>query len=555
MEMTARGENSSRAGLFQATEHGAKLGGHWCYMALLFLCGVLVRIPFYLASHPIISGDSPGYIRPYVIWFHHVFGNGERTPVYPLFLGFSQVLSGQSLGLLLTLSSAYIAIILQSALNIAGSLLLFHTLRSVQCRLRFALGVSLFLVCIPGICALEMNILNMALSVGLMMLTCSLFLLTMRRVALGQKCRLPAVATSAALAVSVLNRPEMLIFAFVAVIGFAGLLWSVRRSRTLTTSQTAPSVMTAFWMAFPALGTILLWMSIMYVGLGEFRITTLNGWNASRNVYNLFDRVDAEDRAIGEIMSRTYRRQLQQGGQVNLREIMWEAKSEIIFNYARYPIADPNLHHSSLGWEAIRIGHDLLHLVEVPCEATTNGSHVLTDYCWEDIRVKINTGDYLGRVSWKLARENPREWLMNVTSNFFQESFNFLYVDAKPAVEGMNNTSADGRDAILNQWLNRSTNYAVRLTAPLLFAAYLLTWGFVALSLRFLCRPQDKDWLRDATVSVLAFASLGTILGTCVLAGFNRIYNLPHLVVFTLCSAYLLEHWPRLKVSTLHRSR
>jgi hypothetical protein len=509
----------------------AKRSNTHLHVILILLAGVLARIPFYLAFRPIWSGDSPGYAAPYAMWTYHVFGNGERTPVYPLFLGLVQWLAMVTPKAELDIRAAYIAILTQSILNIIGAVLFYFSLRSLRIRATIAFGSSLFLATISGVCSFEMNILNMSLSFFLLVLAAFLFLRAMNGFKEGRGNTLLATATGFALALAVLNRPDMLIFVVLLL-----TITACMRPKSQSTSDlqsAARPLKAATWIGIPVAFAVIVWMCLMYVAIGEFRITTLDGWNRSRTVYNMFDSVDEEDRAIGVIMSRTYRQQVDTGADVNIREIMWQAQNDLYSNYARYPIVDPNNYHSPLGQKAIRITHDILGLVEVRCEGG-----ILNNYCWEGIRVKINTGDYLGRVSSKLARRYPKDWVANIVGNFVQESFNFSYMEPKSAVAGFKSISPDGREAAMNEGAARLTIATNKVHAPLLLLTYLITLCYFALSPLVLFRKQDEHWLHDAVVTSLAIASVGTIIGTCVLAGYNRAYSLPHLVIFVICTAY-----------------
>jgi hypothetical protein len=539
--MSERTEKSCSGGstgnLIQAERPNSYL-----HVALILLAGVLARIPYYLGFRPTWSGDSQGYAEPYALWVHHVFGIGERTPVYPLFLGLVQWIAAAEPGFVLSMRSAYVAILVQSILDIVAAALVYFTLRSLRIHASIALGASLFLATIPGVCNYEMNILNMSFSFFLMALATFLFLKSVNcsKTARGALC---AVACGIAFALAVLNRPEMLIFVVILLIFTACL----KLQKPSVSQHPARPLKTAAWIAIPVMSAVFVWMFLMYVAVGEFRVTTLDGWNRSRTVYNMFDRVDGDDRVIGEIMSRTYRQQVSTGSSLNIREIMWQAQGELISNYSRYPVVDPNTNIGTFHQETIRVAHKILGLVEVPCEGKLN------DYCWEGIRIKINTGDYLGKVSWKLARKYPRDWLHNVTSNFLQESFNFSYVDSRAAIVDFDADAPDGSGILKNDRAAKLTVAATRLHAPLLLLTYMVTLACSILSPLILFRKQDEHWLQDAAVTSLAVASVGTILGTCVLAGYNRVYSLPHLVVFVICTAYAWENSPRIAAAVSGR--
>ena len=511
------------------------------HVGFILLAGLLARIPFYLAFRPVASGDSPGYSVFYYLLRHHIFYLGERTPVYPLFLGVAQWLAGGPPEPFLTQRTAYAATLLQSTLDVLAAVFFYYTLRSLRIRGSIAFGASLFLATIPAVCLYEVNLLNMSLAFFSLVLVIRLFVRTVQRLRTGKDIRIAAIATGAALAVAVLNRPDLLIFSVLLLLITACLPLKPRLPGSVSIFSARP-LGAATWMTFPLASALFAWMLLMYVGIGEFRITTLDGWNRTRTVYNMFHRVDAEDAVIGEIMAQTYQRQAARAASVNLREIIWPAYDELLLNYDRYPIADPTRAPSPFHLQMARVAHNVLGLVEIPCEVHPS------DYCWEFMRKQINTGDYLGRVSWKLARKYPRDWLHNLAANFFEESFNFRYSDAKPAIAGFEVHHAGGSTFVRNSSIAALTTAAANAQSFLLMLMYVVTLGY-CIFLFFpviFSREQDDHWLPDVTVAALAVASVGTIVGTCVLAGLNRVYSLPHLVVFTICTAYALENHSRI---------
>jgi hypothetical protein len=170
------------------------------------------------------------------------------------------------------------------------------------------------------------------------------------------------------------------------------------------------------------------------------------------------------------------------------------------------------------------------------------------------MRIKIDVGDYLGEVSGKLARDNRGAWLRNIAVDFAEESFNFDYLGAKQARAEPSEWAAGGGDPIRNSTTASLIRKVCAMHSVLLMLAYLASLGYCFAAPAVFLRKKDKHWLRDATVVALAIASIGTIVGTCVFAGFNRIYSLPHLPIFVLCSAYAWENRSRLSAWRWHRS-
>jgi hypothetical protein len=504
-------------------------------VVLILLAGILARIPFYLAFRPILSGDSEGYSSLYALWVNHHFFLGERTPVYPFFLGFAQWIAAATPARNLGARAAYDAIRMQSIVDILVAALFYFALGALRIRPRTALVFSLFLATIPAVCQYEMNILNMSFSFAWLVVVMSLFLFAVRRIESGKSTAAFAAATGVCASLAVLNRPEFLIFLVVLL----ALVVLMRLTSPQTEPAAKPLPKVAFLIALSATPAILAWMIIMYAGIGQFRITTVNGWNKTRTVYNLFDRVDPEDRVIGEIMAQTYNQQKQSGG-VNLREIVWPAERRILQNLSSYPDLDVTANPSLFHQQVNRAVQQTFGFVELPCRTK------LVDYCWEMMRIKIDTGDYIGSVSGKLARKYPGAWLANIATNFAEESFNFNYFGARPSRLDVVDVAAGGGNPVINRAAANLISWANKLHVPFLLLTYLATLACFFFSPRTFFRKHDEHWFRDAAVTTLAVASIGTLVGTCVFAGLNRVYSLPHLAVFTMCSAYIWEHRVRI---------
>ena len=508
---------------------------HGFHVGLILFFGTLVRIPFHLTFRPTLSGDSEGYSSFYALWVNHHFYLGERTPVYPFFLGFAQWLSSVTPARILSIRAAGFAVRMQSAVDVLGAVLFYVAIGTLRIRPRTALVFTLFLVTIPAVCQYEMLILNMSFSFTWLIVVMSLFLFTIKRMESGKSTAALSVATGICASLAVLNRPEFLIF----LILLCALMLLLRvTSSSEAAAKRLPGA--AILIAISAVPAILAWMIIMYAGIGQFRITTVNGWNKTRTVYNLFDRVDPEDRVIGGIMAETYNR-LKPSDRVNHREVVWPAEKQILQHLDRYPgdsyrdidaPANPSPFHQTVN----RAVQHTFGFVELPCKAR------MVDFCWEMMRIKIDTGDYLGDVSGKLARKYPGLWLSNIATNFAEESFNFDYFSAKPSTLDVSDIAASGDAPVINHTSANLIGWICKLHVPFLLLTYLVTLGCFFLSPKAFFQRHDEHWLGDAAVAILAVASIGTLVGTCVLAGFNRVYSLPHLAIFTMCSAYAWEH-------------
>jgi hypothetical protein len=520
------------------------------HLALTLLAGIVARVPFFLSFRPISSGDTPSYAGFYYCLIRHVFIFGARTPVYPLFLGLAQWLVGVPAEIKLGVLAGYSVIMLQSEIGLLAGGLLYLALRVLRIREGIALGAAIFFVTIPAICMFEMNILNMALSCSLLVLTAALFILTMHRLESGDSIVAVSLATGIALSLSVLNRPDLLIFAILLLAVMAVVVLR-GRARNAAFASIPAGWRSLVVIALPLTCSVLAWMLLVYIGIGQFRMTTFDGLNRSRTVYNMFDRVDPEDSVLGGIMSRTYKDEVARNTDTNRREIIWQAYDSLARSYGRYPIRDTATDPRFMDHIVIQQGRKVLGLRDIPCRVME------VEICWVQMRRKIDLYDYLGRVSGKLARKYPADWLRNVSVNFFEESFNFRYSDAKPAIEGFKGESVNEngvpRTGKLSALTSRAIGGAIHAEAPLLTLLYCVSLGFFLYAPWALLRAPDQHWMRDMTVLALVIASVGTIVGTCVLAGLNRVYTLPHLVVFTIAAAYAWEHRARILARIVRR--
>ena len=263
------------------------------HVSLIVLCGVLVRIVFLLAYKPIWAGDSPSYSLAYYFWANHQFYLGERTPVYPLFLGLVQWVLRQPANILPGFPVAYTVILLQGVLNLVGCVAFYFTLRNLKVSARLSLGAAVFLATLPALVMHEVQILNMSLGFTIITAVVAAYVSLLRSMEHGRPYLGLSFIVGLLLGLAILNRPESLIF--FAVVGLGTAAFRLRR----TQSEGLRFLKAALLMTVGAAPLVFAWMTLMYAGIGEFRITTLDGWNKSRTVYNLFDQVPPEDRALG----------------------------------------------------------------------------------------------------------------------------------------------------------------------------------------------------------------------------------------------------------------
>jgi hypothetical protein len=502
------------------------------HVALIVFSGLLVRALFYLAYKPIWAGDSPSYTLAYYFWTHRQFYLGERTPIYPLMLGLAQWVNREHASILPGFAVAYTTLVWQAILNILTCVGFYFTLLWLRVRRGMALAASIVLVTLAGLCWYEMQILNMALAFTFVTVVAGCYVALLRRIEAARRCGLLALATGGMLGIAVLVRPELLIFTVVLVLGTAALRMTALGKHQVRGRKFLAS---ALLMMIGVAPLLLLWMAAMYAGIGEFRITTLDGWNKSRTVYNLFDRVGPEDHALGEVLSRSYAAQLTHGNQVNVREHMFIAFDDLKAHYNEFPIDHSvALRPSEMNVKIARLAFDYLGLERIPCAV----SQQMT--CFENMRARIDLGDYIGGVSSKLMRRYPGAWARNTLVNWLQETFNFSYVDRKEAVAGFQAITVDGATYVRRPRLSKVAEWAVRVEAPLLSLAYVVTLLFAMLGPVLLVRDKPLS-SADAAVVLLAMAAVGTEAVMCAIAGFNRIYSLPFVAIFVLCAAFGVE--------------
>lgn len=507
---------------------------------LVWLIGILARVPFYLAFKPIWSGDSPQYVMPYYLWRNHMFYEGERTPVYPMFLGLAQWLCRVPASPTLPMSAAYLAVCTQSVLDIVAACLLYFTLGKLNVRRSIALVAAVFAVTAPSLCSIEINILNLSLSFAVLALCMSLVAVLMRKIYDGSRYFRASLLCGVVFGCAALLRPENLVFFVIIATSLLGrwAILALRGVRTPLENRVPIAVLLTVLSAAPP---ILAWMTWNYVGIGEFRITTLTGWNRSKTVYNMFDRVDPEDRLLGQLLTKSYLQRNRDGRIV--RDHIWQAAIDI-WNVSMYmPLENPTETLSAFHLKVDRAFEDLSGMrSNVPCA-------VPGEPCTALLRRKINIGDYVGRVSWKLIEKYPGAYLANVADNFVRDTFNVSNAASGPSVEDYRSTSVDGSEFIRNESLANLSGKAINLQAPLLTLLYVITLGFVVSSpLVFISQPESRP-IADTVVTVFALATVGTFIAMCFLSGYNKEYSIPHLGVMVICTAYAVEN--RLRIATV----
>jgi hypothetical protein len=501
-------------------------------MGVILAAGLVMRLLYHLAYRPWWSGDTVWFTSRLWEWTHGYYPDGWRQPVYSLFLGLADLVAGSRVAYgAISVEAASVAVVLQSALGLLAVVLICDTMRTLGVRERLAFGGALFFALVGGFSHFEMLLLSQSLAVFWLVLSCWLFVRTMKRLQRGDPVIFSAILTGLGSCVAVLVRAEMLVF-FGALLGCMTLVFALiafrgrsqaaagptkRRSPSKAVRRTfAQSAGTALWAApMAAAPGTLLWMYLIYLGTGQFKLTTIMGYNFNQTVYNLYDRVGQEDRVLGQIMVKYYR-QFNHDGQVR-RDYLWSALPEIDAHRQEMPI------------------HQRERPVRDPDPYGIS----------QNIANNLDLGDYMGEVSLKLAKDNPRDYLGNVAGSFVHDTFNFAYPQTAPRAEitaASDPRSVDGRDVVRYPALWRIAVWINRVQAPLLCGLYVCT---LALALGgpiwLLWGPRSGTALMDGAVLAMVLSTVATFLSFCVTMAYRSEYGPPFLGVMLIAFVYTLD--------------
>jgi len=275
---------------------------------------------------------------------------------------------------------------------------------------------------------------------------------------------------------------------------------------------------------------LLAWMACNYIGLARFRLTTMTGWQMTQPTYNMFDRVDPQDRVLGDMLVRSFRFR-NRGGKI-VREHFWDAFDEIVDRREELPLVSvkdqprPKLltwFRSLASEESRRYTYEFLLGANV--RPFTKGD-------------PNDVGDYVGKVAWRLIRKNPLMWIDNAMYSFFHDTYHFNFNTGSPE-EIHDPRSLDGGSVVRNEVLWK---FLVRLNdvqAPFLLITYLVTLGFALFGPWIMLRGHDV--VTNTAVVALAWGSLATMLAYCFFAAFSSRYSVPQIGIFTICSTYAVD--------------
>jgi hypothetical protein len=444
--------------------------------------------------------------------------------MYPLVLGLVQTLAGVPAISSLHPVAAYILVVLQSLLGVISCLLVYSCLTKLQIRPRLVLVSSLFFAALYAPAMYEQAVLTESLSLFSLVLVAWLVIELHLRI--GQESRITGLSTiaSAVIGCAILVRPENLILAL--SIFLVNLLVALRTASARTLLKSTAILILC------AAPFVLGWMTVNFIGLGQFRLTTMTGWQRSQAVYNLWDKVEPEDRVLGDILSRSYARR-GEGNRGDRRDHFWLAYDELTTRNRDLPLDQYATVAPKAGFGGWLYGL-AGETSRVYTHRFTAGASIRPTVT---LRTPNDVGDYIGVVSRKLMMKYPGTWFRNAFTAFLG-TFNFQYwqpSDSHPV-------AISGGSVIRVHSLWSFAKWMDALEAPVLTLLYSLTLGLAIAEIPLLLRSSHPDnALRVAPVIALATGTLGTMAAYCLLAGYDIRYSAPHLGFIVMAGTFAIE--------------
>jgi len=492
---------------------------------VILAVGFLFRLLYHISFKPWWCGDSGHYSLSTVLWTHGYFTDGSRTPIYPLFLGFAQWLARVPVAEDLSVSAAELVRDIQCGLGLLAACLIYDALRAVRVKQAVAFGAGLFFATTALVCNVEMGIVTPSLSAFSLVLGIWLYARMMARVGDGESARKLAVLLGFAIAFAVLLRPDNLVF-FVAIVLSTGA-FAIRSLFLPSRANLARRLLVVcFLVPLSAAPLILAWMTCNYIGTGRFRITNMMGWQMTQSVYNMYDRVDPEDRVLGGIMTKYYAATNRNG--IN-REYIWLAMGEVKNRAWEMPYLDAADNNRS------KLGAWVYSLASDESRRFSNQGSVAL-------------GDYLKRVAWKLIRKNPSAYLHNAADSFLRDSFDFTASHSGTSPEEVEDPRAVEGGTVVKSRAGWKVIHAVAAAqAPFLTAFYVLTLAYVLFSPFVLLRNSSGITTSDVAVTALAMGTEGTFAAFCLLESYHNQYGVPHISVLVVCTGYAVGNFRRIR--------
>jgi hypothetical protein len=157
----------------------------------------------------------------------------------------------------------------------------------------------------------------------------------------------------------------------------------------------------------------------------------------------------------------------------------------------------------------------------------------------------VHLHDYLGQISWKLAKKHPLLYLRNVLNNFASDTFDHNLPLPSPG-ETQDPHAPEGGSVVRDQTLYTATVWINRIETPLLTAAYVILLAYVVFSPLVLLSRERDDLLRDGAVVAIAMGAFATILCTCAVAAYFPEHGVPFMGVLVICVIYTVSNSKRI---------
>jgi hypothetical protein len=489
---------------------------------IIVIVAVVIRVLYMVTFKPWWGLDSEHYSRPMVEWAHGYFSDGMRTPIYPLFLGLCQWLSGAQPAMTLSISSAETVRDLQCVLGLVDVYLLYDTLRTLGVRNNVAFIAALFFAITTPVCVADMAILTLSLSVFSLLLGIWLYTTMMLHINRGQNGRTLAILLGLAVAFAALVRPDNLVFFVVIVLVTAA--FSIRSNFVPSRAVLARRLLVVcLLIATSAAPPIFAWMTCNFIGSGHFRMTNMMGIQMSQPVYNMFDQVDPEDKVFGTIMTKYYL--LYNQHEIN-REYMWRGLGELTRRASEMPF--PSLANDRRG----KLGNWIYHWASDERRLPLN----LYTVAWVD---------YLQSVDWKLIKKHPLGYLQNAADSFVRDSFDFAPKFPAPD-ETVDPMAVEGGSVLKSTTGLQIIRLAGMLQAPFLTAFYVVTLTYVLFAPLILLSGAFGIRTSDVIAVALAMGTTGTIIAFCLLESYHGQYGTPRIAILLICAAYTVENFGRI---------
>lgn len=302
----------------------------------IVVVGSITRVLFLISLKPIWVPDSLSYTSACALWATHFFTDGARTPLYPLLLGLAQTLAGVPAISSLNPIAGYIVIGFQCLFGLISSCLIFSTLEKLKIRRTIALTAAIGFSSCYSICLFEQAILTESMSTFAVVFLLWTVVSVVRNLLDGKQFRRQATLAGMAAGCAILVRPDNLLVALSgpALFAFCSLKFLLAHDRKIWAGRLGKAALLITTCSIPF---ALAWMTLNYVGVRQFRLTTSTGWQMSQAVYNIWDRVPPEDLLVGEILSRSYARRAE-SNRGDRRDHFWLAFDELTTRSRELPL-------------------------------------------------------------------------------------------------------------------------------------------------------------------------------------------------------------------------